>query len=142
LLPSTAADLVFILLDKPDESHDRMISEHIMRTHALAGTNKTSRKDDKGVDGMGTGTRGSQGTKTQSEEELGQSTLSQRLRRFVVRYEEGTSDIHQSHGDNGTFRLAYCMNGSTYMCSDVGRQDLLSNVSISNTTPRTVPCIL
>jgi hypothetical protein len=92
-----------------------------MRTHALAGTNKTSRKDDKGVDGMGTGTRGSQGTNSQFEEELGQSTLSQRLRRFVVRYEEGTSDIHQSHGDDGTFRVAYFVNGSTYICSGVVR---------------------
>lgn len=29
-------DLVFILLDRPDEEHDRRLSEHIMRTHALA----------------------------------------------------------------------------------------------------------
>jgi len=32
----TRFDLVFILLDKPDDGHDRKISEHIMRTHALA----------------------------------------------------------------------------------------------------------
>jgi hypothetical protein len=83
-----------------------MISEHIMRTHALAGTNKISRKGDEGVDGLGTGTgkRGSQGSNAQSEEEQGQRTLSQRLRRFVVRYEEGSSDIHLSQGDDGTFR--------------------------------------
>jgi DNA helicase MCM8 len=30
------ADLIFILLDKPDESRDRQISEHIMKTHFLA----------------------------------------------------------------------------------------------------------
>ncbi|CAM9433286.1 unnamed protein product, partial [Ectocarpus sp. 12 AP-2014] len=29
-------DLVFILLDRPDEEHDKRLSEHIMRTHALA----------------------------------------------------------------------------------------------------------
>lgn len=29
-------DLVFILLDRPDEEHDKKLSEHIMRTHALA----------------------------------------------------------------------------------------------------------
>eukprot|EP00904_Undaria_pinnatifida_P002232 jgi/Undpi1/12009/HiC_scaffold_4.g01708.m1 len=29
-------DLVFILLDRPDEGHDKRLSEHIMRTHALA----------------------------------------------------------------------------------------------------------
>eukprot|EP00903_Cladosiphon_okamuranus_P021304 g19575.t1 len=29
-------DLVFILLDRPDQEHDKKLSEHIMRTHALA----------------------------------------------------------------------------------------------------------
>lgn len=29
-------DLVFILLDRPDQDHDKKLSEHIMRTHALA----------------------------------------------------------------------------------------------------------
>ncbi|CAN0075799.1 unnamed protein product [Ascophyllum nodosum] len=29
-------DLVFILLDRPDEEHDKRLSAHIMRTHALA----------------------------------------------------------------------------------------------------------
>lgn len=29
-------DLVFILLDRADEEHDKRLSEHIMRTHALA----------------------------------------------------------------------------------------------------------
>jgi DNA helicase MCM8 len=28
------ADLIFILLDRPDESHDRLISEHIMNSHS------------------------------------------------------------------------------------------------------------
>ncbi len=32
-------DLVFILLDRPDANHDRLISEHIMRTHSLANSN-------------------------------------------------------------------------------------------------------
>lgn len=29
-------DLVFILLDRADKEHDKRLSEHIMRTHALA----------------------------------------------------------------------------------------------------------
>lgn len=29
-------DLVFILMDKPDMTHDKMISDHIMRTHSIA----------------------------------------------------------------------------------------------------------
>jgi DNA helicase MCM8 len=28
------SDLIFILLDRPDESHDRLISEHIMNSHS------------------------------------------------------------------------------------------------------------
>jgi DNA replicative helicase MCM subunit Mcm2 (Cdc46/Mcm family) len=29
-------DLVFVLLDSPDDSHDKKLSEHIMRLHAAA----------------------------------------------------------------------------------------------------------
>lgn len=32
-LHNFCADLIFILLDRPDESHDRLISEHIMHAH-------------------------------------------------------------------------------------------------------------
>ena len=35
-------DLVFILLDRPDEHHDRLVSEHIMRTHAAAAGSNTN----------------------------------------------------------------------------------------------------
>lgn len=35
-------DLVFILTDKADAAHDRMISEHIMRTHSLASSSSFS----------------------------------------------------------------------------------------------------
>ena len=101
-----SADLVFILLDRPDETHDRMISEHIMRTHALASN---------GADGGGrtAGTGGSQGksisgssSSSQSgrREGVDQSTLSQRLRRVVEQYEESPmgSQMHsQSQHDAG-----------------------------------------
>ena len=87
---AAAADLVFILLDRPDETHDRMISEHIMRTHALASS---------GADAGGrtAGTGGSQGksnpgssssSQAARREGVDQSTLSQRLRRVVEQYEE------------------------------------------------------
>jgi DNA helicase MCM8 len=94
-------DLVFILLDKPDESHDRMISEHIMRTHALAGqsnsntnnncsknngTSQQSRRDDEGVGSS--------------------STLSQRLRRAVTEYaEESTSGDPYMQNKGGVYTL-------------------------------------
>jgi DNA helicase MCM8 len=29
-------DLVFVLLDSPDDTHDKKLSEHIMRLHAAA----------------------------------------------------------------------------------------------------------
>jgi DNA helicase MCM8 len=36
-------DLVFILLDKPDEAHDRRLSEYIMRAHAVEGQPSATR---------------------------------------------------------------------------------------------------
>jgi DNA helicase MCM8 len=36
LTPHMCADLIFILLDRPDESHDRLISEHIMNSHSAS----------------------------------------------------------------------------------------------------------
>lgn len=147
---SLYTDLVFILLDKPDESHDRMISEHIMRTHALAGNKTSKRREDKGGadgTGTGTGTRGSQGpTPPVEEEEIGQSTLSQRLRRFAGLYEDGSnSDIQQSHGDDGTLRFVYSVTCRTYISTTVKPSDLLqlmllscySYLSMSNTTHST-----
>jgi DNA replicative helicase MCM subunit Mcm2 (Cdc46/Mcm family) len=131
---SLYTDLVFILLDKPDESHDRMISEHIMRTHALAGNKTSKRREDKGgADGTGTGTRGSQGpTPPVEEEEIGQSTLSQRLRRFAGLYEDGSnSDIHQSRGDDGTLRFVYSVTCRTYISTAIQPPDLLQLMLLS-----------
>ena len=133
---SLYSDLVFILLDKPDESHDRMISEHIMRTHALAGNKTSKRREDKGGadgTGTGTGTRGSQGpTPPVEEEEIGQSTLSQRLRRFAGLYEDGSnSDSHQSHGDDGTLRFVYSVTCRTYISTTVKPPDLLQLMLLS-----------
>jgi DNA replicative helicase MCM subunit Mcm2 (Cdc46/Mcm family) len=41
LTPHMRTDLIFILLDRPDESHDRLISEHIMNSHS-AGSHSAS----------------------------------------------------------------------------------------------------
>jgi DNA helicase MCM8 len=38
--PPMRADLIFILLDRPDESHDRLISEHIMNSHSAASSHQ------------------------------------------------------------------------------------------------------
>lgn len=54
-------DLVFILLDRPDEEHDKKLSEHIMRTHALAaeppaaGPASSQRGPGRGWEGSGGG---------------------------------------------------------------------------------------
>ena len=76
-------DLVFILLDKPDVDHDKMISEHIMKTHAIA-------RGQKGLSGGGSNDKPSSDTGGQSENLNGTLTLYQRLRRetknFQTRY--------------------------------------------------------
>lgn len=86
---------MFILLDRPDETHDRMISEHIMRTHALAssGSDKGGRTTGTGGTGGPTGkinsdTISSSQSQSARREGVDQSTLSQRLRRVVEQYEE------------------------------------------------------
>lgn len=87
-------DLVFILLDKPDESHDRMISEHIMRTHALAGHSNSNGKNNKD--------NGTSQSRREDEGVGSSSTLSQRLRRAVTEYaDESTSGdpYMQNQGD-------------------------------------------
>jgi DNA helicase MCM8 len=74
-------DLVFILLDRPDEGHDRMISHHIMKTHEIAtGQSRADRK-----------ANSSDGTSAinYDESEFG-GTLSQRLRREVRKFEDNT----------------------------------------------------
>lgn len=73
------ADLIFILLDRPDESHDRLISEHIMQSHAASGTGigssssagKRGRESWEAEGAMGVG---------QSAEDVASFTLQQRLR--------------------------------------------------------------
>lgn len=92
---------MFILLDRPDETHDRMISEHIMRTHALA----SSGSGDKGAEGGGRmagagSSLGKSSSQPTRREEADQSTLSQRLRRVVEQYEPVASQM-QSQRDAG-----------------------------------------
>lgn len=73
----TRFDLVFILLDKPDDGHDRKISEHIMRTHALASNlNETSLICDDDYNRPI-----SRHFQIESTEDTSEMTLSQRLRR-------------------------------------------------------------
>lgn len=66
-------DLVFILLDRADEDHDRRISEHIM------GITRASQRTS---DQAGGNTGGHNGVET---EEQGMDTLSQRLRKECAR---------------------------------------------------------
>ena len=74
----TRFDLVFILLDKPDDGHDRKISEHIMRTHALASNlNDTSLINDDHYNQLNS----HQYEIIQTNEDTSEMTLSQRLRR-------------------------------------------------------------
>lgn len=77
-------DLVFILLDKPDERHDRMISEHIMRTHMLANSSGQA------TDGKGEGDSESFAARFAGMRDGGttteHSTLSQRLRSDAARF--------------------------------------------------------
>ena len=86
-------DLVFILLDKPDESFDRMISEHIMRTHAINSDSNSNSKSNS------TRHTNSQNT-SKNDEDLGPSSLSlsQRLRRAVVQYEDQSTSSSHSAG--------------------------------------------
>ena len=76
-----------------------MISEHIMRTHALAGTNNSS-KNNRNQNSNGTQSgSGSQSQRTGDRggnEDQNSLSLSQRLRRAVVQYSD-THSHSQSH---------------------------------------------
>ncbi|CAM9551724.1 unnamed protein product, partial [Hapterophycus canaliculatus] len=102
-------DLVFILLDRPDEEHDKKLSEHIMRTHALAAeppanpaAGHPSSQRDPGRGGPlwegGGGSRGGRlvtrdtaqrnaGAAGRMDDDEGR-TLSQRLRRSATLYKD------------------------------------------------------
>lgn len=143
------SDLVFILLDRPDESHDRMISEHIMRTHALSGTansssSSSSGSSSSGVGGVGgrgdraggavgdkggsqSGSQRSGGTGRQEEELSSHSTLSQRLRSAALDY-EGQRDSTYMQDDTRTYCTLQIMwyNSSNHVVSVIK----LSNFNI------------
>ena len=70
-------DLVFILMDKPNADHDKKISEHIMRTHALA--------QGQNINASSSSLNSSTQNGVNSENEY--LTLSQRLRREMKNYE-------------------------------------------------------
>jgi DNA helicase MCM8 len=85
-------DLVFIVVDRPDEAHDRLISEHIMRTHRIAhqphGSEATTHTHMPGTDNAQRASHGHghlplaamDGCGDGDGEEAHQRTLSQRLR--------------------------------------------------------------
>ncbi|CAN0009830.1 unnamed protein product, partial [Phaeothamnion confervicola] len=51
-------DLIFILLDRPDERHDQRLSDHIMSLHALAGVRAAAAAADGGNGGSNGGNGG------------------------------------------------------------------------------------
>lgn len=71
-------DLLFVLVDRPDESHDRRLSEHIMRLHAEAA---------RGIKSTSAAQMNSQRGEDNGPEvdDEGYATLSQRLRTGTVR---------------------------------------------------------
>ena len=69
---STHADLIFILLDRPDERHDRLISEHIMHAHGPGGGPPPTKRQRTG------------GYESHDQESLAtEATLAQRLRHQI-----------------------------------------------------------
>ena len=95
-----------------------MISEHIMRTHALSGTaNSSSSSSAGGVSGRSdraggaatdrggsqSGSQKSMGTGRQEDEMSSHSTLSQRLRSAALDYEGGQRDSTYSQDDIRTY---------------------------------------
>ena len=110
-----------------------MISEHIMRTHALSGTINSSSSSSSSAGGVsgrseragGTATdrggsqSGSQksiGTGRQEDEMSSHSTLSQRLRSAVLDYEGGQRDSTYSQDDIRTYNTILYESNHTIPC--------------------------
>eukprot|EP01034_Spumella_vulgaris_P023027 gene23027-29215_t len=119
LAAANPVDLIFILLDKPDESRDRQISEHIMKTHFLA-NNQGGAQSSSGY----SGTNFTQQQQTQMHTQYADQeiTLAQRLRRQIKelnnlnanssRYptqnsQQSTSSAHSSSNNPSSSTVAY-----------------------------------
>jgi DNA helicase MCM8 len=76
-------DLVFILLDRADEDHDRRISEHIMGISKAARGSHASQSQPCPAPGPGASPGGGEGVET----------LSQRLRKECAQYSTSSSNI-------------------------------------------------
>ena len=87
-------DLIFILLDKPDEGHDRRISEHIMRTHSLSQQPATYLDSSSSIANRTAG-----GTSADRDADL---TLTQRLRRSIGRLRCRPSGSSSSGGSSNS----------------------------------------
>ncbi|GLE01147.1 hypothetical protein PINS_up009977 [Pythium insidiosum] len=85
-------DLVFILLDRPDEERDRLLSEHVMNAHARAG--RQPRKRQRTMDSVKTWGTASSGTLPHDEDEDQDQRSSHRLlsHRLIQNAFEHTSD--------------------------------------------------
>lgn len=73
---SYSLDLVFILLDNPDEQHDKMVSEHIMETYFLSKSELSHPNSD-------IPNRATAKFSTQSQFGSSEMTLAQRLRKEI-----------------------------------------------------------
>lgn len=76
-------DLIFILLDRPDESHDRLISEHIMQAHG-PGAHHSQRQGQSSGDHPNKRARSNLGDPVGGSDSTADVTLAQRLRRQIA----------------------------------------------------------
>lgn len=85
------ADLIFILLDRPDESHDRRISEHIMQAHGSSGwSGEPPSKRQRDASGASL-------PAPLSEPDDSELTLAQRLRRSIQSAIHNTGSLGLGH---------------------------------------------
>lgn len=93
-------DLVFVMLDNPDEGRDRLISEHIMRRSAPSTISITSQQSQQHSSAMSIGADVAESRDPLSH---AQSTLSQRIRTWIRQAEdESAADPFRAANDELT----------------------------------------